>query len=178
MSVVTNAPFGEDVEPMFDNPPGCYLDRQANFITTFMPDNVQANLTENVGVFALPGDVEGGFEGTPLLGSGDLAAAFVNDSDVVKVLEFFASPEFGDDWAAEGGWLSPSKDFDVANYKTDIDRQVAELTTEADSFRFDASDSMPAAVGAGTFWDEMVAFIAGEKDADAAASAIEDSWRD
>jgi alpha-glucoside transport system substrate-binding protein len=37
---------------------------------------------------------------------------------------------------------------------------------------------MPAAVGAGTFWDEMVAFVGGEKDADEAATAIEESWRE
>ena len=175
---VLSTPFGEDVTPMFNDPPGCFLDRQANFITTFMPDDVQANLTENVGVFALPGGIEGGFEGTPLLGSGDLAAAFVNDSDVVEVMEFFASSDFGDEWAAEGGWLSPSKEFDTSKYATDIDRQIAELAAEADTFRFDGSDSMPASVGAGTFWDEMVAFVAGEKDAEEAAATIEDSWRE
>lgn len=175
---VLSTPFGEDILPMFESEPGCYLDRQANFITTFMPEDVQANLTDNVGVFVLPGDVEGGFEGTPLLGGGDLAAAFVNDSDVVDVMEFLASSEFGADWAAEGGWMSPSADFDTSNYATDIDRQIAELASEADTFRFDASDSMPAAVGAGTFWDEMVAYVAGEKDAGEAASTIEDSWRE
>jgi alpha-glucoside transport system substrate-binding protein len=175
---VLSTPFGEDILPMFNEPPGCFLDRQANFITTFMPEDVQASLTDNVGVFVLPGDVEGGFEGTPLLGGGDLATAFVNDSDVVEVMEFLASSEFGDDWAAEGGWMSPSAEFDSANYATDIDRQIADLASQADTFRFDGSDSMPAAVGAGTFWDEMVAFVAGEKDAGGAASAIEESWRE
>lgn len=172
-----NQPFGESVAPMLNDPPGCFLHRQANFITTFMPDNVQANLTDNVGVFLLPGDMEGGFEGTPLLGAGDLAAAFTNDTDVVEVMEFLASPEFGAEWAKEGGWMSPSAEFDTANYTNDIDKQIAELTQDADTFRFDGSDLMPAAVGAGTFWDEMVAFVGGQKDAQEAASAIENSWR-
>jgi len=173
-----STPFGESVLPLVDDPPGCFMHRQANFITTFMPENVQSDLPSNVGVFVLPGDVEGGYEGTPLLGGGDLAAAFVNDSDVVEVMEFLSSSDFGAEWAAEGGWLSPSAEFDTSNYATEIDQQIAELASQADVFRFDGSDLMPAAVGAGTFWDEMVAFVGGEKDAGEAATAIEESWRE
>ncbi|MDZ5621363.1 ABC transporter substrate-binding protein [Nocardioides bizhenqiangii] len=173
-----NTPFGESVLPLVEDPPGCFMHRQANFITTFMPEDVQADLPANVGVFVLPGDVEGGFEGTPVLGGGDLAAALVNDSDVVEVMEFLASSDFGAEWAAEGGWLSPSVEFDTSNYATEIDQQIAELVSQADVFRFDGSDLMPAAVGAGTFWDEMVAFVGGEQDAGDAATAIEESWRD
>lgn len=173
-----NTPFGESVLPMVEDPPGCFMHRQANFITTFMPEDVQADLPGNVGVFMLPGDVEGGFEGTPLLGGGDLAAAFVNDTDVVEVMEFLASSDFGAQWAAEGGWLSPSAEFDTSAYATEIDQQIAELASQADVFRFDGSDLMPAAVGAGTFWDEMVAYVGGEKDAGDAATSIEESWRE
>ena len=173
-----NTPFGESVSPMLNDPPGCFLHRQANFITTFMPEDVQQNLTDNVGVFVLPGDLEGGFEGTPLLGAGDLAAAFVNDSDVVEVMEFLASPDFGTEWAAEGGWMSPSAEFDTSNYANEIDQQIAELAAGADTFRFDGSDLMPAAVGAGTFWDEMVAFVGGGKSASESATAIEESYRE
>lgn len=173
-----STPFGEDILPMFNEQPGCFMNRQANFVTTFMPEDVQADLASNVGVFVLPGDVEGGFEGIPLLGGGDLAAAFVNDTDVVEVLEFLSSPDFGATWAAEGGWLSPSAEFDNSNYATDIDRQIADLASQADVFRFDGSDLMPAAVGAGSFWDEMVAFVDGDKDAGEAAAAIEESWRE
>jgi alpha-glucoside transport system substrate-binding protein len=122
--------------------------------------------------------MEGGFEGTPLLGAGDLAAAFTNDTDVVEVMEFLASPDFGAEWAAEGGWMSPSAEFDTSNYANEIDQQIAELAADADTFRFDGSDLMPAAVGAGTFWDEMNEFVGGSKDAQEAATAIENSWRD
>ncbi|KAA1427339.1 ABC transporter substrate-binding protein [Nocardioides antri] len=173
-----STPFGESVLPLVEDPPGCFMHRQANFITTFMPEDVQADLPANVGVFVLPGDVEGGFEGTPLLGGGDLAAAFVNDSDVVEVMDFLASSDFGAEWAAEGGWLSPSAEFDTSNYGTEIDQQIAELASGADVFRFDGSDLMPAAVGSGTFWDEMVAFVGGEKEASEAATSIEESWRE
>ncbi|MEE8590501.1 MAG: carbohydrate ABC transporter substrate-binding protein, partial [Spirochaetia bacterium] len=42
-------------------------------------------------------------------------------------------------------------------------------------FRFDASDLMPAEVGAGTFWTGMVDYISGI-DLDRVLAEIEDSW--
>ena len=42
-------------------------------------------------------------------------------------------------------------------------------------FRFDGSDQMPGAVGAGSFWKEMTAWITGESTKDA-LDKIEDSW--
>jgi alpha-glucoside transport system substrate-binding protein len=172
---VLNTPFDVSPNGMFEDPPNCYLHRQGNFVTTFFPDEVQQNLAERVGVFVLP-PVEDGYDGTPLLGAGDIAAAFTNDSDVQQVMEFIGSEDFGAEWAEAGGWLSPHKTFDTSQYSDEITRQLAEQAQQADVFRFDASDLMPPEVGAGTFWDQMVAWTAGEVDLDEALSNIEDSW--
>jgi alpha-glucoside transport system substrate-binding protein len=42
-------------------------------------------------------------------------------------------------------------------------------------FRFDGSDMMPGAVGAGSFWKEMTAWITGKSTKDALDN-IEKSW--
>jgi alpha-glucoside transport system substrate-binding protein len=42
--------------------------------------------------------------------------------------------------------------------------------------RFDASDLMPAAVGQGTFWKEMTAFVSGQIDQATALQEIDASW--
>ncbi|EGD44266.1 putative alpha-glucosides-binding ABC transporter [Nocardioidaceae bacterium Broad-1] len=170
-------PFGDSPLPLFTDPPGCEMHRQANFITTFFPKDVQQDLAGNVSVFALPGNMEGGFDGTPVLGGGDMATAFTNDTDVVELMEFFASPDFGAEWAKAGGWLSPSTEFDNSNYADPMFGEIATLLQDADTFRFDGSDLMPAQVGAGTFWSEMNAYVGGEKSAQEAADAIEESWR-
>ena len=47
--------------------------------------------------------------------------------------------------------------------------------TRRPSFRFDGSDLMPAAVGAGSFWKEMTAWITGKNTKDALDN-IESSW--
>ena len=172
---ILTTPFDVSPNGLFENPPNCYLHRQGNFVTSFFPDAVQEDLAANVGTFVLP-PVEGGYAGTPILGGGDLAAAFVNDTDVVKLMEFLASPDFGGPWAEAGGWLSPHRTFDNSLYPDEVTRQIATLAQQADVFRFDASDLMPPEVGAGTFWDETVAWVGGQKSLEQAFAAIEASW--
>ena len=59
-AVVSNA-FSTAANPMFSDPPKCFLHRQGNFITQkgFFPEKIRANLDEEVGVFQLPGDGRG-----------------------------------------------------------------------------------------------------------------------
>ena len=40
-------------------------------------------------------------------------------------------------------------------------KRFAELQADADVFRFDGSDLMPGAVGSGTFWTEVTAWVTG-----------------
>jgi alpha-glucoside transport system substrate-binding protein len=160
----------------FTDPPKCMMQRQGNFITGFWPKDVQADLAGSVDVMPFPA-YEGGYDGVPVLGGGDLAATFNGDDpDVKKVMEFITSDQFGHEWAAVGGWLSPHKTFDASTYVDDTTRAVAEVATSADVFRFDASDLMPAEVGAGSFWTGMVAWIGGEKSTDQVLQDIDDSW--
>lgn len=174
---IVSTPFGTSANPMFAAKPQCYLHRQGNFITSegFFPKPVQTNLEANVDLFALP-PVEGGFQGQPVLGGGDLAAMFKVDDDSKKVMEFIASDKFGGPWAKAGGWLSPHKSFNASQYPNDTTREIAKVAANAKVFRFDASDLMPGAVGSGSFWKGMVAWVSGQKDLDTALKDIEESW--
>jgi ABC-type glycerol-3-phosphate transport system substrate-binding protein len=146
-----------------------------NFATSFYPEDVQANLDEEVGVYALP-PIEGGFDGQPILGGGDLAATFNgDDEDTQEVLEWLTSDQFGAEWAQAGGWLSPHATFDASNYPDETTRTIAESAAGSDVFRFDASDLMPAVIGSGTFWTEMVKWVDGQSSEDTLA-AIEADW--
>ena len=77
---IVSTPFGDAPNPMFKDPPGCWLHRQGNFITGFFPDAIQTDLAANVGVAYFP-TVEGGYDGKPLLGGGDVAAVFDDSKD-------------------------------------------------------------------------------------------------
>ena len=173
---VINTRFEEAGNPAFENPPKCMMQRQGNFITGFFPEDIQANLDESVDVFYFP-SYEGGYDGNPVLGGGDLAASFnPDDEETTKVMEYLTSEGFGQTWAAEGGWLSPHTTFDTSLYPDEVTRSVGEIAANADVFRFDASDLMPTEVGGGSFWTGMVEWTAGDKTTEEVTQEIEASW--
>ena len=177
-SGVIATPFADAMLPAWDDPPGCMLERQGNFVTGVFPERILSDLDNQVGLFVFPrGGADAEYAGQPILGGGDLAALMNgNDPDAIAVMEFMTSDEFGGPWAAGGGWLSPHRTFDGANYSDEITRTTADIVANADVFRFDASDLMPNAVGGGTFWQGMVEWLSGEKTAEQATTDIQNSW--
>ena len=164
--------FGDSVLGLFEN--NCMMHRQASFIAGFMPDGTEVG--EDVDFFYLP-EIEASGQGAPVLIAGDLAAAYTDNPSVADFFQYFATPESGEPWAAEGAWLSPFVDFDTSTY---VDQSLAaqgEIVTDADFARFDASDMMPGAVGAGAFWTEMVNYVQrGGEDLDSALQNIDAAW--
>jgi len=175
-SIVSSA-FGTAANPMFSNPPGCFLHKQGNFVTQqgFLSEPIRAKIDTNLGVFPFP---KGEFD--TVEGGGDLAALFTKgDANVTKVIKYLTEdPTFGAPWAgpSDRGFLSPHKDFDVSKYGNEITRSIAKIAYTATGIRFDGSDSMPAKVGAGSFWKGMVAYTAGQQDQAATLKAIDESW--
>ena len=173
---VLTAHFGNDApNVMFENPPGAWMHRQGNFITGFFPESVQADLDNQVGVFGFP-QIDPKW-GTPALGGGDQFVMFNDRPEVRQFMEFLATWESGKAWAQTGGALFPYKNQDTSAYPTEIERAQAKLLLNAKVFRFDASDLMPAEVGAGTFWTGMVDAVSGVP-LDRVLQEIEDSWPD
>jgi len=172
---ILTTPFGDSPTPMFDDPPGCWLHRQASFITTFFPDDVQASLTTDepqAGVFPLP-PING--DAAPAMGGGDVAGMSVSNDAVLQTMAFLGTTEFAEGWAPAGGYISPHKGFDTSKYPTEIERQIGQLVADAPAFRFDGSDLMPAEVGSGTFWTAMVQLVEGTPP-ERALAAVEASW--
>jgi alpha-glucoside transport system substrate-binding protein len=175
-SIVSTA-FQTAANPMFTTPPGCFLHKQGNFVTQkgFLSDAVRAKIDTNLGVFPFP---KGKFD--TVEGGGDVAGLFTKgDANVTKVLkELTEDPAFGAVWAgpSDRGFLSPHKDFDVSKYGNDTVRSIAKIAYTASGIRFDASDSMPPQVGAGSFWKGMVAYTSGQQDEATTLKQIDASW--
>ncbi len=174
-SAASNA-FAQALNPMFDADPKCWLGKQGNFITQkgYFPDDIYENLEGTVGMFMTP-TVKGQ---NPVLGGGDLAAAFTkNDANVKKVLSFMLTdPNFGTESVKTGAWLSPLNSFDKSKYPNTVLVNVVESIQGAEIFRFDGSDQMPGAVGSGSFWKGMVSFTSGNSDMDKTLKDIDASW--
>jgi len=172
---VVSTNFGVAMNPEFQDPPKCYLHKQGNFVLQkgFLTEKVRQNVDQEVGVFQLPG-VDANSK--QLLVGGDMAGAFSSDDDTKKALEFMASPQFKFSNIATATWLSAFKGFDLNNYPNEITKEVAKLAYSSTESRFDGSDTMPGAVGAGSFWKDMTAWISGQKSLDEALKDIDDSW--
>jgi alpha-glucoside transport system substrate-binding protein len=149
-------PFGDAIAPITPENPAALMHRQASFITGFMP-NKGEEVGTTVDFFYLP-PIDPAM-GKPVLGAGDLVSALNDRPEVRAAMKFISQGISTKGWISKGGFHSPHKDSDLSWYPTETDKKIAEILQNATTFRFDASDLMPGAVGAGTFWTEITAFV-------------------
>ncbi|RZM77293.1 ABC transporter substrate-binding protein [Leptolyngbya iicbica] len=162
-------PFGDAPAPLFSEPPGCYLHRQASFISDFLPSGLIPE--ETVDVFALPGMTS---EPPPVLVGGIVYAQFNDSPAATALMAHLASVEAHTHWANEG-YISPHNEVSLDAYPDALTRNQAAILQDASVIRFDGSDLMPGAIGTGTFWTGMVDYVGGA-DAAAVLADIEASW--
>lgn len=126
--------------PLFDDPPGCAMYRQASFNAAELPADTEIGPEGDVNVFPFPG-----FEGIdpPLHAGGDFAVALQDRPEVWALMAYFADPASAEVWDASGGLVAPHASFDTARYGESFARYVADLLRESASVRFDGSDLMP-----------------------------------
>ena len=167
---IIQTPFGASTAPLFDDPAGCYLHRQAGFITGEFPDT--AKVGENIEMAYLPGN-----DTKPVLFAGDLAAVHTDNEVAAEFIEFAVSKEGQEAWLGhEGaGALAVRKDFDASKYPNEGLAAQGEILAGAEFARFDGSDLMPGEVGAGAFWSEVVAWVGGQ-DLDTTLKNIDKAW--
>lgn len=141
--IATN--FGEAFNPLFQQDPGCYLFKQANFITTFFTDqNPNLKAGEDYNFFVLPAINEN--VGQPLEVAGDLFGMFNDTPQARALMQYLVTTDAQSIWAKRGGFLSSNKTMDPSVYPDQITQQIGEILSKATSVRFDASDLMPEAV--------------------------------
>jgi alpha-glucoside transport system substrate-binding protein len=167
--------FGDAPGPMFEDPPNCWLHRQASFIPAFFPEGVEAGTDYDWFTFP-PIDQEG------ILFAGEVSAVFRNAPEVKDFVEKFSGAEVQ---CAQGGEprssrISPNIDVGADCYANEELADAAAVLTDAlaaDTGRFDASDLMPPAVGSGSFWTGMVEYMQGGPESlQGVLDSIESSW--
>lgn len=170
---IATTPFGDSPTSLFDDPPSCWLHRQASFIPAFFPEG--AEIGTDVDFFYFP--MIDATYGEPMLTAGDMAVMYVDRPEVRAVMAYLATGESMRGWVEAGGFISPHQDSDLDWYQNPVDRRFADLLLAAEVTRFDGSDLMPAAVGAGAFWTEITNWVTG-KSLDEALPAIDAAWPD
>lgn len=171
-AAVGTTDFRESPLGLFQVPPACYMHHQASFIPSFFPEGTV--LGEDADFFYFPAYASKDL-GKPVLGAGTLAT-ITKDSDAARAfIEFLGNPISNEIWMAQSGFLSTLKSANVETYGNDTLKGEGQILLDATTFRFDGSDLMPGAVGAGSFWTGMVDFVGG-KSAQDVADAIQASW--
>lgn len=169
---IVSTAFGDAPKQMFTNPPKCWLHNQGNFITSFFPKEAQPGVDYDF-YYLPPIDPQ---YGKPVEFGGDLMSAFTDRPEVRAVMEWFSTYDGVKGWVKQGGALAPHKDSNLADYASDNDRKVAQTLLNASVVRFDGSDLMPGAVGAGSFWKGMTDYVSGSVDIDKALEEIQAGW--
>ena len=171
-----NIAFGDAPLPMFEDPPNCWLHRQASFIDTFFPDDAEAGVDYDW--FPLPPIDQDG-----ILFAGELTVIGSNGNrpEVKDFLDRFISEEVQCETGEAAARISPNVNVGSDCYGNENLGRAAEVLAEANeagTARFDASDLMPPEVGSGAFWTEMMEYMeAGSTDAAAGVLAdIEAAW--
>lgn len=153
---------GDSQTPMFDaKGPKCWLHKQAAWIPDFWPKDDAGNPKFKPGVdssffYFPPIDPA---QGSPVLGSGDQFIMFHDRPEVRALMQWLSTPDAVKDRVAAGNFLSANNAVPLASYTSYPMSGLAEIAQNATALAFDASDSMPKDVGAGTFWKGMVKWV-------------------
>lgn len=163
--------FANGGDPMFKNPPKCYMHNQASFITDNFVKQDKAVAGTDFNFFALP-DVNTANAGAHV-GSGDAFSMLKDTPQARKLIQYLTTPEAQAIWVKRGGKLSPNKSFDLANYPDDITKAVAQVMTGAKIFDFDAGDLMPADMR-NAYWAAVLAFVADQSKLDSILAHLDE----
>ena len=170
--------FGANGQPLADGT--CMMHRQASFFSAFLPEGTPTG-PDGISVFYFPAGPNGE---KPVLGGGTLATAFRDAPEVWAVMQYYASAEYANERQKAqqirkggelSGFLSANQNQDLSNYLP-LEQEMISIMLDAEVLRFDGSDLMPAAVGAGTFWTEGTSAVNGDKSVADAVAAIDASW--
>ena len=169
---VASIDFRDSPGGMFASPPQCYLHRQASFIPSFFPEGVEVGVDADF--FYFPAYAEADL-GRPILGAGTLFAITKDSPAARAFIEFLKLPAAHEIWMMQKGFLTPHAGVNPDVFTDPTARAMNDILLNATTFRFDGSDLMPGAIGAGAFWTGMVDYSGGLTAADVAA-AIESVW--
>ena len=140
--------FVGGIGKVFSTNPTAHMYMEGGFVGGIALADVNPDLDagKHDRLLPVPDDRRSG-QGNPLVGGGDVTAAFVNNEDVAKLIEYLASPEAGEIWVSTGAIVSPNKGVTADAYPNELVKKEAVQVAGAEEFVFDGSDLLPGALG-------------------------------
>ncbi len=154
----------------------CMMLQQASFYGNILAEE-GATISDKGDVFAFYLPATNSKVSVPVVGGGEFTAAFSSRPEVQQVQAYLSSATFATSRVQLDNWVSANSGVPLAAYKNPIDRLAATyLSNPKSTFGFDASDLMPAAVGAGAEWKEFTAWFGEGKSIAEVTKAIDAAW--
>ena len=166
--------FNTSVTQAFNDPPKGAIVFEGDFVGGIITGTTDATLGEDADFFDFP-SIDGSED--VVLGGGDIAVLLKDSEGGKALIEYLATPEAAEIWAAEGGYISPNTKVDLSAYPDELSRRAAEALAKAgDNVRYDLSDLQPTEFGATTgqgIWGIFQDFVRDPNDVDGTAEALE-----
>ena len=173
VSSIVSTTFNDGGLPILDG--NCSLHHQASFYEAQWPEGTTVAPDGDIWAFLTP--KFDAAAGDSVTGGGEFVAKFVDAPEVDALQTFMASDTWANVRVGLGGVISANTGLDPTLASSDIGRASVEILQAADTvFRFDGSDLMPAAVGAGSFWTGMNDWVVGDKSTDELLAFIDSTW--
>ncbi len=139
--------FVDGIGRVFSKNPVAEMYMEGGFVGGIALGDVNPDLKvgEDIDFFPWPTIDEA--NGSPLVGGGDVAAAFVNNEDVAKLIEYLSTPAAGKVWVSTGAISSPNEGVVADDYPNELVAKEADQLKSAESFLFDGSDLLPGTLG-------------------------------
>ncbi|WP_062527231.1 ABC transporter substrate-binding protein [Demequina rhizosphaerae] len=170
---IISTSFNDGGLPILDG--NCSMHHQASFYEAQWPEGTTVAEDGDVWAFLTPPMAEGDPAG--VTGGGEFVAAFDSDPATVALQTFMSSDTWANERVSLGGVISANTGLDPANASSPIGQAAIEILQDPETvFKFDASDLMPAAVGAASFWTGITDWVNGTRSTDDVTSFIDSTW--
>jgi alpha-glucoside transport system substrate-binding protein len=163
--------FATSVSQVYADPPKAAMIFEGDFVAGNIQNETQAQIGEGANAFAFP-SVNGQGEGY-VVGGGDVFVMFKDSPAAQAFIRYVTTPEAHEIWASRGGFSSPNKNVGADVYPNEILGELATALAQAETFRFDLSDLLPATFGSDALFKGLQDFLGNPGNVDAIAQQLE-----
>jgi alpha-glucoside transport system substrate-binding protein len=163
--------FETSVSQVFSESPEAAQVIEGAFVPGVVAHQLEAGTDFEVFDFPVVAD-----SGPAVVADGNMFVMFSDTPATRAFIEYLASPEAAEIWAARGGFASPNQKIDTSVYPDELTQRTAGPIAEADVLRWDLSDLVPPEFGATTgqgLWKLFQDFLQNPNDVDGIAQQME-----
>jgi alpha-glucoside transport system substrate-binding protein len=139
--------FVDGIGKAFGKKPTADLYMEGGFVAGIATQQVNTALKPGKTIDSFPWPTISAKYGSPLVGGGDLAAAFKDNAETRQFLQYISSGQAGSIWVSTGAIVSPNKQVKASAYPNVLVRKEAAQVAGAKVFLFDGSDLLPGSLG-------------------------------